>query len=34
MAWIRPFAGCEESAEGGHGGDGYADILFEAVGVG
>ena len=34
MAWIRPFANCEELAESGHRGDGYADVLFEAVGVG
>ena len=31
--WIGLFAGPEELAEGGHGGDDYADVLFEAVGV-
>lgn len=32
MVWIGVFAHDDELAEGGHGGDGYPDILFEARG--
>ena len=33
LSWTLAFAESEELAEGGHGGDGYSDVLFDAVEV-